>query len=588
MKLNIKTAALALASACVLATSCADGYENLPVDQYTDEFLFSRTDSVGDRALGFLGTIYESLENGHGRVNGYYLDVASDDALPIAMSSNTDVQKIQLGQYTSRSLVTSDMKWSSYYELFRKVNIFLRGIDRVPFMVTYKRFDGDEPQRYANLLKAEARFIRAWFYFQMVERYGGVTLIGDKVYNIEDNLELPRNSFEECVNYIVNELDAVKDSLYEVPIPSPAVNAHHPTKQAAQALKSRVLLYAASPLFNESPIEPGNTLVGYAAYDRNRWKLAADAARELMKGRGHLGTKDVDLSPDFRETFLSYYQMVTNPEILFFRQNGQGTGVETDNGPLGMTSNNNGSGRTNPTQNLVDAFPMLDGKMPGESGKYTYDPQNPYANRDPRLDYTILHNGSQWLGTQLRTWQGGANNPSTGDHSLTGYYSKKFMGRFENLTEYSNCYHLWVMLRYAEVLLNFAEAENEYLDEPSEEVYDALKYLRQRAGIEAGDDGMYGLKAGMTQAEMRKVIHNERRIELAFEEHRFFDIRRWREAETIFQQPLKGMKIVPGDNGFTYTPYDVETVTWDNHRYLYPLPYDEVNKNDNLKQNPKW
>lgn len=587
MKQNLKTIAVILASACTLVTSCTDNYEDLPVNQYTDDFLFSRTDSIGDRALVFLGTIYESLDNGHGRVGGYYLDVASDDALPIAMSSNPDVLRLQLGQYTSRSTVGGDMKWNSYYELFRKVNIFLRGIDRVPFMMTYKRFSDDKPQRYANLLKAEARFIRAWFYFQMIERYGGVTLVGDKVFDIEDNLELPRNSFEECVNYIVSELDAVKDSLYEIPIPNPTVNAHRPTKQAAQALKSRVLLYAASPLFNADPVEKDNLLVGYAYYDRNRWKLAADAARELIEGRGHLGTGDVNLSPDFRETFLSYYQTDNNPEILFFRQVGQGKSVETDNGPLGLSGGNNGSGRTNPTQNLVDAFPMLDGKMPGESDKYPYDSQNPYANRDPRLDYTILHNGSQWLGSALKTWQGGANNPSAGDYSLTSYYSKKFMGRFESSTEYSNCYHLWVMLRYAEVLLNFAEAQNEWLDTPTDEVYDAIKYLRKRAGIEPGNNGMYGLKPGMTQDEMRKVIHNERRIELAFEEHRFFDIRRWREAENIYRKPLRGMKIVVGE-GVTYTPYDVLTVSWDNRRYLYPIPYGEVNKNDNMKQNPKW
>lgn len=161
------------------------------------------------------------------------------------------------------------------------------------------------------------------------------------------------------------------------------------------------------------------------------------------------------------------------------------------------------------------------------------------------------------------------------------------MGRFESSTEYSNCYHLWVMLRYAEVLLNFAEAQNEWLDTPTDEVYDAIKYLRKRAGIEPGNNGMYGLKPGMTQDEMRKVIHNERRIELAFEEHRFFDIRRWREAENIYRKPLRGMKIVVGE-GVTYTPYDVLTVNWDNRRYLYPIPYGEVNKNDNMKQNPKW
>ena len=290
-----------------------------------------------------------------------------------------------------------------------------------------------------------------------------------------------------------------------------------------------------------------------------------------------------------RNIFLNFYHKSLNPELIFFRQGGSGTGVETDLGPLGFSGTNIGGGRTNPTQNLVDAFPMKDGRPIDEEGKYTYDPQNPYANRDPRLDLTVLHQGSKWLGTTLQTWQGGAHNPNAGeDYSTTSYFQRKFMGSFESQASYSAVLHLWVMMRYTEVVLNFAEAENEVLDVPSQEVYDVLIALRKRAGIEAGTDRMYGLKAGMTKEEMRQAIRNERRLELAFEEHRYFDIRRWREAENVYRQPLRGMRIAANGGGVTYTVADVLNVAWDNKRYFYPIPYTEVNKNDNMVQNPNW
>ena len=162
------------------------------------------------------------------------------------------------------------------------------------------------------------------------------------------------------------------------------------------------------------------------------------------------------------------------------------------------------------------------------------------------------------------------------------------MGKFESSSEYSSTLHLWIFFRYAEILLNFAEAENEYLDSPSDDIYEAIATIRARAGIEKGEDGMYGLKADMTKEEMRKLIQNERRIELAFEEHRYFDIRRWRMAEVIYSQPLKGMSIISNSGGTTYKVVDVMHVSWDNMRYLYPIPYSEVNKNSNMVQNPKW
>ena len=572
--------------------SCTDSYEELPVDQFTQEYVFSTTDSIGEQASYFLNTIYGALPNGYNRVGKDFLDAASDDAISLWFDSEPSVARLQMGRYTASNLVADDMTWGTWYTAIRKCNMFINNIDVVPYRETYTNALGEvKPLNYTK--KAEARFLRAFFYFQLLERYGGSPLLGDKVYDLNDDMELPRNTFAECVNYIVSELDTIKNDLRETSTSDP-IYVHAATTVACEALKIRVLLYAASPLFNGQTLEKGNPYVGYEDYDPNRWKLAADAAREFIEKRGKTGTstspsvKFFQLKSSFSSTFLNH-QGSSNYETIFFRNNGKETkSMETNNGPLGFTGSKLGNGRTNPTQNLVDAFPMKDGKKIGESTKYKYDPQKPYENRDPRLDFTILHNGSQWLNTILDTRIGGANNPaSTGRYSTTSYYMCKFMGENKTTTEYASHKDLWVYFRYAEILLNFAEAENE-VNGPTNDVINALIHIRKRAGIEAGSDQKYGIDVNMTKDEMRELIHNERRIEMAFEEQRYYDIRRWREAEKIFAEPLKGMNIIKGSNTTIYSVVDVLKVNWSNKMYLYPIPYTEVNKNDHMAQNPNW
>jgi hypothetical protein len=586
MKL-VKYVAWVVGIVCIFLQACTDNYESLPVDRFTEEFVFSTTDSTGKQARQFLNMIYEQLPNRHNGVGGDYLDAATDNALSIAIDDEPDVYRLLLGRYTASNRVPSDMKWGDYYKAIRMVNILIKNIDVVPFNMYYTNALG-ERKRLNISMKAEARFLRAYFYFELLERYGGVPLIGDKIFGLEDDLEIPRNSFADCVDYIVTELDAIKDSLRSIPMESPEEFAHVATREAAMALKVRVLLYAASPLFNGNTLEEGNELVGYPSYNHERWKIAADAARSFIDNYGKNGNNVFGLASDFQKIFTTWYGG-ENPEIIFFRNTGENTSVETANGPLGFSGPRLGNGRTNPSQNLVNAFLMKDGHLRGESPKYPYNPQKPYDNRDPRLDYTVLHNGSNWFGTQLKTHQGGVHNPvSTGQYSRTSYYLRKFLGNFEHATQYENTLHLWIMFRYAEILLNFAEAENEYLESPSSEVYDAIIALRKRAGIEAGEDNLYGLKNGMTQSEMREVIRNERRIELAFEDHRYWDIRRWRIAEDLFSEPVKGMQIVLSQGVPFYQETDLISAPFIERRYLYPIPYSEVNKNDNMIQNPKW
>lgn len=600
MKRNRKVMLMGCALGLMGLASCTDGYENEPVENFTLDYVFSPTDSVGTQATQYLNNIYRHLVNGHNRVGSDYLDASTDDAISIYYD-DSEVYKLAMGRYTPSSRISSEMGWGSYYSTIREASIFVANIDRVPFNLTYVKAGETETDAEGKLketplnvtMKAEARFLRALAYFELVKRYGGVPLLGDKVFELNENLELPRNSFAQCVEYIVGELDAIKDDLRGLPMSgSDATNyAAVPTREACMALKTRVLLYAASKLFNEEPLESGNELVGYASYDRNRWKLAADAALEFMTTAGHKGSGVVKLNPNFRNAFLGYYSG-GNTELIWFVQGEINSyNLERNNGPLGFTGNGLGNGRTLPTQNLVEAFPMKDGKKIGESQNYPYSTDNQYANRDPRLDMTVLHNGSNWLGRQLATYQGGGNNPTSSSlYSRTSYYMCKFMGDYTSGTrEYNgNNPHPWVVLRYAEVLLNYAEAQNEFLDAPDQSVYDCIIELRKRAGIEAGADNSYGLKAGMTQAEMREIIRNERRIEMAFEEQRFYDIRRWKIAGEIFEQPVRGLTITNRDGNLNFAPNEVLNVKWDDKRYLFPIPYSEVLKNSNMVQNPKW
>ena len=293
------------------------------------------------------------------------------------------------------------------------------------------------------------------------------------------------------------------------------------------------------------------------------------------------------LDQNFKNVFL----IQNDPEVIFMRQNdgsSGGTVVAGNNGPVGFATAS-ATGRTSPTQNLVDAYPMSNGLLINDPSS-GYDPNNPYANRDPRLTYTILYNGAPWLNTNLQTYEGGQSKPNTGQQQTrTGYYMRKFMGNFESTNNYSNQNEDWVIFRYAEILLNYAEAANEAASAPGPDVYAAITALRARAKIAPGPNNLYGLTQNMDQAGMRTVIRNERRIEMAFEEQRYFDIRRWKIAETVMSQPLNGVTIFKSTTSLTYSYGPVFTPQFIAPKmYLYPIPYDEVLKNPNMKQNPGW
>lgn len=577
--------------------SCTDGYEPNPVENFTIDYVFSTTDSVGKQAIYYLNNIYRHLKPGHNRVSSDYLDAATDDATSLYFDES-QVYKLVTGRYTPSNRIGDDMDWNTYYQTIREATTLIANIDRVPFRYKYVRWDQEVDENgnavmypLNGTMKAEARFLRAYAYFDLLKRYGGIPLLGEKIYTLDDNLEIPRNKFSECVDYIVSELDIAKEDLRGLPM----VNSEYemaPTREACEALKSRVLLYAASKLYNESPIEAGNELIGYASYDPERWKTAADAAKSFIETYGHEGTGKINLNKDFRNIFLNYYDPSGNPELIWsITQSHSSKDIEQNNGPLGFTGNALGRGRTTPSQDLVEAFPMKDGKKIRQSDKYSYSVETQYDNRDPRLGMTVLHNGSKWMGRSLATYLGGTNNPvATSVYNHTSYYMCKFMPDYSNPSspEYQNSVHNWVVFRYAEILLNYAEAMNEYAGPDAESVRDYIIMIRKRAGIEAGEDGNYGIPASITKEEMRELIYNERRIEMAFEEQRFNDLRRWRLAEQVYENPIHGLEITNRDGELIYKVVDAINVNWNNRRYFYPIPYSEVLKNSNMVQNPNW
>lgn len=567
---------------CAVAYGCKK-YEQFPVDKVTSNYIFDPLDSAGLSAQSYLYGVYAIVKNGHNRVGGDYLDAASDDAVSSQTGANPAVTLISTNAVSALSFPGSENVWEgtnpggtpdSFYGGIRTANIFINGIGVVPVKPATSNPAGVST---STVWKSEARILRAYFYYELIKRYGGVPLIGDKVYNITDNLQLPRSSFADCVQYIVSECDAVKNNLISVPVLG--ADNYRVTKGAAMALKARVLLLAASPLFN-SNVAGTNALTGYTNYDVNRWALAATAAQDVIN------LNQYALDPNFKDIFLSQ----NNSEVIMIRPGGNVQNIETANGPVGFSSG--GSGNTSPTQELVNSFPMQNGLAITDPAS-GYSSTDPYGiistKRDPRFAATILFNGAMWLNTNIQTYEGGMSKPNSSlQQTATGYYMRKFMGLFETTANYSSHPSDWVIMRYAEILLDFAEARNEVEAAPQADVYTQLYALRARAGIDPGAGNNYGIAPNMTQAQMRAFIQNEWRIEFAFEEHRFFDIKRWKIAQTVMNQQRTGVSIVLIPPTLTYNPKNVLKTTFTANDYLYPVPYNEVAKNPNVAQNPGW
>ncbi len=568
-----------------IAWSSCRKYEKEPEDWFNAGLSFDSLDKNGVLAGYALNNIYTYIPDGFTRIDGDFLDAATDDALP--SRNNTTAEYFTKGTVTSVNNPEerpgngySLSIWANCYYGIRRANIFLKNIGKVPVA------EGANAATLRRQWKSEARFLRAYFYWELLKRYGGVPLLADSVYSLNDDIKLPRNTFAQTVDYIINECNAVKDSMRTEPVPTS--DWGRASKGAAVALKCRVLLYAASPLFNGGGVESDpakKALTGYLTADPSRWQKVLDACNEFQA----LGTYYGLVSAGTPTAFSSVFTTKMSNEIIFARQSANSTSLEYSQSPVGyIASNAKSQGLTSPTQNFIDAFPMATGLSIGEAGS-GYNVATPYIGRDPRLAATVFYNGLTWLNRPVQIFEGGLDKPNnlavSQIQTRTGYYLRKFLGNFGTNTAYSNTSHNFPIFRYAEIILNKAEALNE-LDQVEAAVQQII-LIRRRAGIAAGSNNRYGIQSGISKEAMRLLIQNERRIELAFEEHRFWDIRRWKIAPQVLNQPLTGTRIYNGSS-VIYQNFTVTSPVWNNRMYHMPIPYDELSKNLKLIQNEGW
>ncbi len=570
----------------VLASCSKTGFLDDKTNGLTEDVVFS--DSI--QSINFLNRIYAdagysfgpSRYTGSGGSGNSELctdnaEGSNNTAVPADSYVQGALSSISIGN----GFAADKDYWSTPYKNIRRVNLLLSKLPETPFAeVTKKR------------IKGELRFLRAWYYHYLLIAFGGVPVLEDKVFEANDVPRVPRTSYADCVSYLVSELDGAASDLREVIYKD--ADFGRITWGACLALKSRVLLYAASPLFNGGAVAADAELapvLSYPAFDKNRWQIAADAAEAVINTGMYSLYVDNTTRPGYG--FYQVFLKRVNPEYILSYNRPAQKEFET----FFLPPSRSGNCTMRPTLSLAESFPMIDGKSIGESP--LYNANDPYANRDPRFGNSIIHNGMMYMSnngtkTAIQTYMtaNGFTNTSTDAYTIvnkyTGFFSRKMLD--ENLTGTSSgtTERAWPLIRYAEILLNYAEAINE-AGHP-EKAYPRLIELRNRAGIRAGTDGMYGLKKDMTVEEMREIIRNERRIELAFEDQRWNDIRRWKIASTVLTG-FNTVHILTKTSASTYnytTGYSMRQLKFRDAMYLLPIPLTEIQKMPVLKQNPGY
>ncbi|WP_316839701.1 RagB/SusD family nutrient uptake outer membrane protein [Pedobacter gandavensis] len=479
-----------------------------------------------------------------------YLPAAITDDIQVIGSEESKISGYLTGDFNATTFPQKNL-WKDSYAQIRKINYFLEKAETAPVLSVAQRKE----------MLGQARFFRAFVYFQLFSSFKDVPLLL-KAQPIEESQDKPfKLSHQEGMAFIVKEL---AQAVEELPASWPNTEYGRITSAAAQAFQSRVLLWAASSLTN-----PANSL--------EKWQAAAESAKKVMN------TTYYSLQADYNDPFLKKNVLLKPEVILEYRYNGlkgeKQHSFDKNNSPSGY----GGKGTNAPTQEIVDEYEMKNGKMIGESGS-GYLASDPYAGRDPRFEKSVLYNNATFKGRAVETFTKGKDMP-TSNPTPTGFYIRKFIAedfdynKDPNVTSSTN----WVIMRYAEVLLNYAEAQNEAIG-PDVTVYQAINDIRKRAK-------MPELPAGLTQPEMRAKIRHERRIELAFEDQtRYNDLRRWKEAGNTLNKSVNGVTITKATNGtITYAPKKSGSRVFTDKNYWQPIPLTEIATNPNLKpQNEGW
>lgn len=556
-------------------SACSEEMDYHEYNNYDEDFVKLNFGNVG----GLITNIYSDLDTDFGSYSGAVLGAATDEA-EYAYSGGA-IETFYNGTWSPVN--TPAGAWRSCYRAISNCNLYLERFTGLTFPELEMNADY-KPQMYRyNNYRYEVRCLRAYYYFLLVRQYGDVPF-SDHVLTADESNSLPRTPAQDIFDYIIAECDAVKDSIIadyanlpvDVALPAESPETGRVNRLTVLALKARAALYAASPLFNPT----GN---------KELWHRAALANKELLDAADAAKMKLID---DYAKLWTKNNYKDATSEIIFGRRaDRESSSMETSNFPAGLE---NCKGGNCPTQNLVDAYEMVDGK-PWDQSAF-YDPANPCANRDPRLAATIAVNGETgwpaWNEAPLETFQGGANGEPVNGGTPTGYYLKKYcQGDIDPRSNSTNksAYHTWITFRLGEFYLNYAEAVFRYLgsaDATSAEfplsAREAASRTRARKSV-----NMPPFPTGMSNDEFWTKYKNERMVELAFEGHRFWDVRRWKEADKYFRS-ITEMKITrQADGTFAYTRKEVAR-QWDDKMYFFPIPQADKLKNPNLGQNPGW
>lgn len=562
----------------IITSSCekmmGDFLDKAPGIDVTEDTIFSSL----TEAETFLASVYEygihsnlPFGGANSTVNNSYALTASATDEAESCAQWYEAQKWNTASVSPDN--TDDTRWGTRWQAIRKITIFLDRIEDVP----------DAEASYIENLKGEVKFIRALNYFEMLKRYGGVPVIDHRILLSED-LNIPRRSVESVVNFILKDSE---DAIAVLPSTYPSSLRGRITKGAALALKARTLLYAASPQFNTATpylsFGANDSLICYGNSDDSRWLDAANAAKAVIdwaQGAGcHLIT-DQGVNKNYKYV----WEVYDNPEIILANKS---TGAKPRWGrpwnsicAPSIYPGSSGQNGTSPTFNFVKKYEKVDGNPQDWSLTGGVDLQAKMAELDPRFHQTIAYNMSYWNHNfpQIQIYQGGRDvNTCYGGFWLHKLYPEAIDNTNSSYAPNSTLFGL------AEQYLNYAEALNE-AQGPVSEAYDAVNTIRQRSG-------MPDLPTGLSKEDFRERVRNERAIELAFDDFRFWDVRRLliSENEGIGNGSMYGIRIykIVGSVEFRYEPYVFETRTWLKKMYLHPFGTNEINKGY-LIQNPGY
>ena len=602
----MKLSRLLLISAVAISlTSCDDLFEpalenNQDISQMYKDPTFAR--GLLDNA--YLALPYSTTPSS---------DVATDDAVTNDNSGDLfNYRKMATGSWAANMNPVS--QWDGRYHAIQYCNLMLENCDKVEWAYSSKVLN----QMFCDNYKGNAYALRGLHMFYLLRAHAGMVdgqLMGVPIHlsseDSKSDFNLPRNTFKECVDQIMSDFDEALKYLPEqyVDVDENGVPAKYVQQGATNdtynhalgsihrgkidgriisAFKAQLAIMAASP--------------AYASANVMSYEDAAKYAAGCLQKFGGLDAIDPNGWNWFANTKMIDNLGATsdNPKEIIWRANvTKSHSLESDNFPPSLF----GSGKINPTQNLVDAFPMANG-YPISDPNSEYDAKNPYANRDPRLKAYILCNGDKIGATDgvvntaadSKTIDG--LNRENGKSTKTGYYMRKLLRSDVNLNPSSttDMMHLTARIRTTEILLDYAEAANE-AQGPKANVgganysaYDVIKAIRERAGIGEFGEDPYLEECAQSKEKMRELIRNERRLELCFENHRFWDLRRWKVNLANLNEAAKGINITTDatTGEYIYKTFDAEERNYSDYMYYGPIPYSEILKYSNLKQNEGW